>query len=68
MQHCSVCASRPNEAKRYDAVADAAARRDRDAQALAAALSLPSGEAAALVIALGHCADVAPQRLRKPLD
>ena len=39
-----------------------------DAQALAAALSLPSGEAAALVIALGHCADVAPQRLRKPLD
>jgi putative NAD(P)H nitroreductase len=39
-----------------------------DAQALVAALSLPSGEAAALVIALGHCADVAPQRLRKPLD
>lgn len=39
-----------------------------DAQALAAALSLPKGEVPALVIALGHCADAAPQRLRKPLE
>lgn len=39
-----------------------------DAQALAAALSLPRGEVPALVIALGHCADAAPQRLRKPLE
>lgn len=39
-----------------------------DAQALAAAVSLPKGEAPALVIALGHCADAAPQRLRKPLE
>lgn len=39
-----------------------------DAEALAAALSLPRGEAPALVIALGHCADAAPQRLRKPLE
>ena len=39
-----------------------------DAPALAAALSLPRGEAPALVIALGHCADPAPLRLRKPLE
>jgi nitroreductase len=39
-----------------------------DAQALAAAVSLPKGEVPALVIALGHCADAAPQRLRKPLE
>jgi nitroreductase len=39
-----------------------------DAEALAAALSLPKGEVPALVIALGHCADAAPQRLRKPLE
>ena len=38
-----------------------------DAAALAAALMLPPGETPALVIALGHCADAAPQRLRKPL-
>jgi nitroreductase len=39
-----------------------------DAEALAAALSLPKGEVPALVIALGHCAYEAPQRLRKPLE
>jgi nitroreductase len=39
-----------------------------DAEALAAALSLPSGQAPALVIALGHCAHAEPQRLRKPLE
>jgi nitroreductase len=38
-----------------------------DADALAAALALPPGEMPALVIALGHCAQVAPQRMRKPL-
>lgn len=38
-----------------------------DAAALAAALT-PSGEVPALVIALGHCAYAAPERLRKPLD
>jgi len=37
-----------------------------DAEALAAALSLPKGEVPALVIALGHCAHAALQRLRKP--
>lgn len=39
-----------------------------DAAALAAALGLPAGETPALLIALGHCAYPAPQRLRKPLD
>lgn len=39
-----------------------------DAAALTAALNLPSGETPALLIALGHCATPAPQRLRKPLD
>jgi len=39
-----------------------------DADALAAALALPPGETPALVIALGHCAHAAPQRMRKPLD
>jgi nitroreductase len=38
-----------------------------DAQALARALALPAGETPALVIALGHCAYPAPERLRKPL-
>ena len=36
-----------------------------DAAALTAALKLPPGGSPALVIALGHCAHVAPQRLRK---
>jgi nitroreductase len=39
-----------------------------DAAALAAALSLPAGETPALVIALGHCAYKAPERLRKPVE
>lgn len=39
-----------------------------DADRLAAALALPPGETPALVIALGHCAHAAPERLRKPLD
>ena len=39
-----------------------------DAAALATALTLPQGETPALVIALGHCAYQAPERLRKPLD
>lgn len=39
-----------------------------EADALASALSLPEGEVPALVIALGHCAYAAPERLRKPLD
>ena len=39
-----------------------------DAAALAAALNIPPGEMPALVIALGHCASTAPQRLRKPLE
>lgn len=39
-----------------------------DADALAAALELPPGEAPALLIALGHCAHAAPERLRKPPD
>jgi nitroreductase len=38
-----------------------------DADALAAVVSLPAGEVPALVIALGHCASAAPERLRKPL-
>lgn len=36
-----------------------------DAGALAAAVSLPVGEVPALVVALGHCAHAAPERLRK---
>lgn len=39
-----------------------------DANALAAALGLPAGETPALLLALGHCSDAAPERLRKPLD
>lgn len=39
-----------------------------DSDALAAALSIPLGESPALVIALGHCNQPAPERLRKPLD
>lgn len=39
-----------------------------DADALAGCLSLPAGETPALLIALGHCAHAAPERLRKPLD
>jgi nitroreductase len=39
-----------------------------DAAALAAALGLAAGETPALLVALGHCAQRAPQRLRKPLD
>lgn len=38
-----------------------------DAELLAQAVALPAGEAPALVIALGHCAYPAPERLRKPL-
>lgn len=39
-----------------------------DAAALTAALSIPPGETPALVIALGHCDDTEPERLRKPMD
>ena len=39
-----------------------------DEAALAAALNIPPGEAPALVIALGHCAQAAPQRRRKIAD
>jgi nitroreductase len=39
-----------------------------DADALTTALALPVGETPALLIALGHCGDLAPERLRKPLD
>lgn len=39
-----------------------------DAAALCEALTLGEGEVPALVIALGHCAHAAPERLRKPLD
>jgi len=39
-----------------------------DPAALAAALRIPAGELPALVIALGHCNEPAPQRRRKPLD
>lgn len=39
-----------------------------DADALAAALRLPSGETPALLVALGHCSYPAPERLRKPLE
>lgn len=36
-----------------------------DAENLASALAVPPGETPALVIALGHCAQGAPQRIRK---
>lgn len=39
-----------------------------DAAALTKALAIPSGETPALLIALGHCVDAAPARIRKPLD
>lgn len=39
-----------------------------DSDALAAALALPGGETPALLIALGHCSEKAPERLRKPLN
>lgn len=39
-----------------------------DAARLGSALDLPPGQVPALVIALGHCAYPAPQRLRKALD
>jgi nitroreductase len=39
-----------------------------DAAALAEVMNIPSGETPALVIALGHCAQAAPQRMRKPCD
>jgi nitroreductase len=39
-----------------------------DADALATALALPTGETPALLIALGHCSYPAPERLRKALD
>lgn len=38
-----------------------------DADSLSAVMSLPAGEKPALVIALGHCAEPAPARIRKPL-
>lgn len=38
-----------------------------DAGQLAIALAIPPGETPALVIALGHCAYEAPERIRKPL-
>lgn len=38
-----------------------------DADRLAEAVALPAGEVPALVVALGHCAYPAPDRLRKPL-
>lgn len=39
-----------------------------DANALALAAGIPAGEVPALVIALGHCTQAAPERIRKPLD
>lgn len=39
-----------------------------DPAKLAAALHIPPSETPALVIALGHCAYEAPERIRKPLD
>lgn len=39
-----------------------------DADALATTLSVETGEIPTLVIALGHCRHVAPERIRKPLD
>ncbi len=38
-----------------------------EADDLTAALNLAEGETPALLIALGHCSDQAPERLRKPL-
>lgn len=39
-----------------------------DPAALAAALSLSPGETPALVVALGHCSEARPERIRKPLS
>lgn len=39
-----------------------------DAEALATTLSVEPGEIPTLVIALGHCRHVAPERIRKPLE
>ncbi|MDP2267480.1 MAG: NAD(P)H-dependent oxidoreductase [Thiobacillus sp.] len=39
-----------------------------DADALATILSVETGEIPTLVIALGHCRHVAPERVRKPLE
>lgn len=39
-----------------------------DSDALATALTLPTGEIPALLIALGHCSYPAPERLRKAQD
>lgn len=39
-----------------------------DPDLLAAALSISPGETPALVIALGHCSDAKPERIRKPLN
>lgn len=39
-----------------------------DPAKVVAALHIPAGEMPALVIALGHCAYEAPERIRKPLD
>lgn len=39
-----------------------------DADALTTALAIPRCETPALLIALGHCAYAAPERLRKPAD
>jgi len=39
-----------------------------DEAALTAVLNIPPGESPALVIALGHCAYTAPQRMRKDFD
>ena len=39
-----------------------------DPNALTAAANIPSGEIPALVVALGHCNQPAPERGRKPLD
>jgi len=39
-----------------------------DAEALSGALKLPQGETPALVIALGHCAEAQPARVRKAGD
>ena len=39
-----------------------------DSGLLTQALDIPSGETPALLIALGHCAYKAPERIRKPPD
>lgn len=39
-----------------------------DPDALTTALALPKGETPALLVALGHCSNPAPERLRKALD